>query len=505
VNLVVVSDSSSSCRQSIACGQNLPGTLAMVGQSDTYAFVADVGETVSITAQETSAFLIACWELYDPEGIQVFGACGQAEKTLAVPGVYTIRVFDQGDNETGTYDLDLVFVSDTAHNCAQDIVCGDTFPGNLAGIGESDTFRYESAAAETISVTTRETGGNLGACWEIYDPEGISLGGACGQLERTLAQAGGYSIRVSDNDDLETGNYDINLVVVSDTVHNCATPIGCGEIVNGSLDLKGESDTYRVTGASGDVVAIETKTTAGLLNACWEFYDPIGASLGGVCGKDARSLATDLGGYTLRVYDVGEREAGDYRVSLCNPTTTITTTTVPGGSTTSTTLPGGGSQPLTGSKLILKDDAGNPDKRRLGLVSRDAALTPAGPSSADDPTLFGGSLHVVSSSGGFDTTYDLPKEGWRPLKRRNASKGWKFTSTGPITHVIVKPGRRLIVRGAGGDLGHTLANDPRPVGVVLDLGAHEYCMSFGGEPTFAPGKKYVAKNADAPPSCDPLE
>jgi methionine-rich copper-binding protein CopC len=505
VNLVVVSDSSSSCRQEITCGQNLPGTLAAVGQSDTYAFIADVGETVSITAQETSAFVNACWELYDPEGLQVFGACGQAEKTLAVPGAYTIRVFDQSDNETGTYDIGLVFLTDTAHNCAEDIVCSDTFPRNLATVGESDTFRYDSDAAETISITTRDTGGSLNPCWEIYDPAGVSLGGTCGQLERTLAQAGKYTIRVSDNDDLETGNYDINLVVVSDTTHNCATPIGCGEIANGSLDLKGESDTYRVTGASGDVVAIETATTAGLLNACWEFYDPFGASLGGVCGKDSRALATDLGAYTLRVFDAGEREAGDYRVSLCNPTTTITTTTLVSGSTTTTTLPGGGSQPLTGAKLTLKDDAGNSDKRRLSVLSRDGAFTPAGPSSADDPTIFGGSLRIVSSSGGFDTTYDLPAGNWRPLKRRNPSKGWKFTSAGPITHVIVKPGRRLIVRGAGSELAHTLANDPNPVGVVLDLGAHEYCMSFGGTPSFAPGKKFMAKDAGPPASCDTLE
>jgi hypothetical protein len=112
----------------------------------------------------------------------------------------------------------------------------------------------------------------------------------------------------------------------------------------------------------------------------------------------------------------------------------------------------------------------------------------------------------VSTAGGFDTTYELPKQGWQLLKKRNASKGWKFTwPPGPITHIIVKPGHRLIVRGAGGQLGHTLASDPRPVGVVLDLGSHEYCMSFGGDPTFAPGKKFAAKNAAAPPSCDALE
>src|SRR3989475_10165154 len=94
----------------------------------------------------------------------------------------------------------------------------------------------------------------------------------CGQTEKTLATAGGYTIRVSDNDDTETGTYDVNLVVISDSAHNCAQPIACGDVRMGSLDRKGESDTYRVSGEAGDVVRIETKTVGGMLNACWRVY-----------------------------------------------------------------------------------------------------------------------------------------------------------------------------------------------------------------------------------------
>ena len=499
LSLVFVSDTSSNCAEPISCGQPLAREVTLVGESDTYRFTAVAGDTVSITSQETSAFLNPCWEIYDPEGISVVGACGQGQKTLAVPGDYTIRVSDNGNIETGTYNLDLVVVSDTASSCAEAIACGDTFARDLATVGESDTFRFFAAAGEAVSVTAQETGGFVATCWEIYDPEGISLGGTCGQTEKTLAVAGGYTVRVYDNNDLETGTYAVNLVVVSDTANACATPLACGELAVGSITLKGESDTYRIAGQTGDVVAIETTEVGGFINACWEFYDPSGASLGGVCGKADRTLATDLGGYTLRVYDSGDNDPGDYQVGLCNPTTT--TTTVFSGSTTTTTLGGGGDVPVAGRLLLLKDSP-NAQKRRLVLVSKDPTVTIGqGQGSGDDPTQHGGSLRVRSLSAGFDATYDLEPIGWRLLKKRDPAKGWKYNKGNAIKLAVLKNGKVLRIVGRGAALQHALAMDPNPVAVAFALGARRYCMEFGGAPKFTAGKSFSARDAAAPVKC----
>src|SRR5438093_9008708 len=160
----------------------------------------------------------------------------------------------------------------------------------------------------------------------------------------------------------------------------------------------------------------------------------------------------------------------------------------------------GDEQPIIGERLSLNARPAAA-MGRLFALSKDPTITLGGGNgSADDPTQFGGSLRVLTTTGDrFDSTYNLPPAGWQTIGAPGQNKGYQFTSkTGPINRVTVVPGRRIRVEGA---FTATLSTNPDPVELVLRTGATHYCLAFGDKAKFQASKRFTATTSPAPASC----
>jgi glucose/arabinose dehydrogenase len=161
-------------------------------------------------------------------------------------------------------------------------------------------------------------------------------------------------------------------------------------------------------------------------------------------------------------------------------------------------------QPVFGSKLTLKDNATNPAKKSLTMLSKDGILL------GDDPTIAGGSLEVVSDSAGaaFDQCYPLPKGNWKVIGKLSDHKGFTYKDSkllaGPVKSAQVKTNKLVKASGKGAGLGFSLGTtSPDPVTVILSIGTRRYCATFGGTTKFTASKSFSAKLAPTPSSCPP--
>lgn len=238
--------------QPIGCGQTLKGDIEVAGETDTFTFVANGGETISISTPGTltQAPYRPCWQLFAPppgpgEPSPRVGdaTCGYGVRLLPQGGVYTILVSDGDLNDNaGSYSVTLEALSgDFAGNsngpssptCAQldvnggpadgtqAIACGQTRSGDIEVAGETDTFTFTGTGGQTVSIGTPGTipQSPYRPCWLLYAPTpaggGISeaVGGTtCGQALRTLPRDGTYTIQVFDgNGNDNSGAYSLSL------------------------------------------------------------------------------------------------------------------------------------------------------------------------------------------------------------------------------------------------------------------------------------------------------
>ncbi len=155
---------------------------------------------------------------------------------------------------------------------------------------------------------------------------------------------------------------------------------------------------------------------------------------------------------------------------------------------------------LPGRLLMLKGSPANPARKSMRLE-----FTGGFNAAGIDPTASGGLLRLLTNAGDtFEGRYDLPAARWKPIRKRGAVTGYRFSDPrGPVRRVVLSYTAGVKAVGGGSALKQSIAQSPNPVDVWLAIGGTRACVRFGGTVTFKPGKLFKATTAPPPDLCAP--
>jgi len=188
-----------------------------------------------------------------------------------------------------------------------------------------------------------------------------------------------------------------------------------------------------------------------------------------------------------------------------------------GNFTLTVTAPGTDVRPISGKKLLIKDNADH-TKRKIIFLSKDPNIIANGngDGSGVDPSSFGADLQVYNANGGSDAVcFPLPNTGtWQD---KNAFTLFKYKdatyANGPCKTVQVKSGKLLkaVCQAKVKPIDYSLDEPSQgAVAVRFISGTITYCADFGGlikkdsgtDPPITGGKgQFAAKEAPAPAVC----
>ena len=323
----------------IGCGDTLNGAIDNPTATDVYQFNAMKDEKVSIAIENKSELVTfrPCWTLYDPSGNQTgYPLYCETRQIFTLPesGAYLIKVIDQNQDATGTFDLHLEPVSADFNgetNCATPLQCGETIDTTLASKLSFDTYRFGAKEGEAVEIVLENTSdsSNFTPCFTLYDGAGAVVGYS--QYCETnqffkIEDDDIYTIGIKNSNSIGYDSYSIRLEPVSallDGEASCATPVEFDSTVTGTTESDHASDSYIFDGTKGQKIdiGIVNYSTSDLFLPCFTLYDHSGEIVGysQYCETTQSFTLTESQQYTVKVHDNNRNGYGEYELSLSTP------------------------------------------------------------------------------------------------------------------------------------------------------------------------------------------
>ena len=320
------------------------GTIAPVGDSDTWTFSATAGDSIVIRVgkiTQTNTFTPRI-RLFKPGAVQQAIASGSVAAEIAVTatntGTFTVIVDDLvGTTATGTYRLTLAKTGDPVVVSPGDHggpMTNDVMHLGTIATGDLDVWTFSANSGDAIIVRVGEiTATNSFTPWvRLYGPNGKLLdsgfGAFSGEVTVTATNSGTFLAVVGDGNGALSGSGDYRLtlaktgdpVVVSPGDHG-------GPMTNDVMHLgtiaTGDLDVWTFSANSGDavVVRIGSITSTNSFTPWIRLYGPNGKLLGsgfGALAGEVTTTATNTGTFLVVASDGNGAlsGSGDYRLTL---------------------------------------------------------------------------------------------------------------------------------------------------------------------------------------------
>jgi len=208
----------------------------------------------------------------------------------------------------------LVVFGPTGGAAQQTIACGDSLPGSLSSVSDTDVYTMTAPSGAVVFLQGSVTSGDIDSLEIHVVGPGVDII-TCRNAFEFASAGGSYRIEVSPCIS-GSGSYLISAHVVSDNDANCGLFLDCGATDDGvALTQLGEVDSFQFPGLAGERVEIrvndiESRSDPYLIRV----IDPSASLVEETC-RGQISVATASGGtYTVLVSACGEVSVGNYRV-----------------------------------------------------------------------------------------------------------------------------------------------------------------------------------------------
>ena len=235
---------------SLPSGGSVTGALGL-NQVDTYTFTAEVGDSISLSADATNPTIMY---LYNPDGTyRTYGYNLLSVNNLNVAGTYRVDIKTKFATQTASYEL--FFTNSSTANEHGVLPSGGSVTENLTS-NDLDTYTFTAEVGDSISLSADSTEPTI---MYLYNPDGTYRTYGYNLLSvNNLNVAGTYRVLIKTKFVSKVTDYELHYF-------NSSTANEIGYMSNNGYFLEdltsNDLDSYAFTAEVGDSISLSVDST----------------------------------------------------------------------------------------------------------------------------------------------------------------------------------------------------------------------------------------------------